>query len=124
MIEISNRFCLLTPSSTRRALLLGHSVVPDTNAAQFSATNPITFDQTNADTDSGISWSQTFRAVTADSRILDYKDAKLYPAFYMSDGTLRVIGTHDSVPTISVTPYNGSRYLVQTSFQAPEPLTL
>lgn len=124
MNEISNRFCLLSPASVRDALLLGHSVAPDVSAHHFSATGPVLFDQTPNETDSGITWNQTFRAVTADSEVLQHKDAKLYPAFFMSDGTLRVIGTHDSVPTISVAPYNGGRYLVQVSFQAPEALTL
>ncbi len=124
MNEISNRFCLIDPAVIQDDLLQGHDIAPDVATHHFSANGPVVFDQNSNETDGGVVWNQTFRAVTADSAVLDHKDAKLYPAFFMSDGSLRVIGTHDSVPTISVAPYNGGRYLVQVSFSAPEPLAL
>ena len=124
MNEISNRFCLLEPDTIREALLLGHAIAPDITAHQFSATSPVLFDQSSSETDDGVIWNQTFRAVTPDAAVLQHKGAKLYPAFFMSDGSLRVIGTHDSVPSISVSPSNGGRYLVQVTFQAAEALTL
>lgn len=124
MTEISNRFCLLEPRAIREALLLGHDIAPDLTARPFSAVTPVLFDQTSSESDNGVVWNQTFRAVTSDKEVLQHNGAKLYPAFFMSDGSLRVIGTHDSVPTISVAPYNGGRYLVQVSFQAPDALAL
>ena len=124
MTEISNRFCLLEPADVQDALLMGHAIAPTLTSHPFSATGPIAFDQTSSESDNGIVWNQTFRAITSDPEVLRHKDAKLYPAFFMSDGSLRVVGTHDSVPTVSVAPYNGGRYLVQVSFQAPEALAL
>ena len=124
MKEISNRFCILEPATAAAALLMGALVAPEPTDRQFSATGKILFDQTPNETDSGLTWNQSFRAVTTDPEVLQYKGAKAYPAFYMTDGSLRVIGTHDSAPTIMVSPYDGGRYLIQASYQAPQPLTL
>ena len=124
MNEISNRFYLLDPATVRVALLLGHDIAPDAAAHPFSATGKIVFDQTPSDTAGGVTWNQTFRAVTADKAILQHNGAQLHPAFLMSDGSLRVIGTHDTAPTISVAPHDGGRYLVQASFEAPDALSL
>lgn len=124
MIELSNRFCLLEPADAKKALLLGHDIAPDISARQFSACSPIIFNQNPEESDNGVVWNISFRAVTSDPAILQYRDAKLYLAFFMSDASLRVVGTHDSVPTISVAPYNGSRYLVQVSFKSPDAILL
>lgn len=123
-MEISNRFCLISPELIRQALLLGHDIAPSTSTRIFSAVGNIIFDQTPSENDGGITWNQTFRAVTDDPEVLKHSDAERYPAFFLSDGSLRVIGTHDAAPQITVTPSNGGRYLVQASFQAPEALSL
>lgn len=123
-MEISNRFCLLAPDSVHDALLLGHAVVPGSSTRVYSAVGAIVFDQTPSEGDAGVTWNQTFRAVTYDPNVQQLDGARCNPAFYMSDGSLRVIGTHDSAPVITVTPSNGGCYLVQASFQAPEALSL
>lgn len=124
MNEISNHFFLLPQSLVSDALLYGQMVALDTDTKEFSATGPILFDQTPSEGDGGVTWRQTFRAVTLDPAVLDYGGARFHPAFRMSDGTIRVIGTHDSAPMITVTPSNGGRYLVQAAFDAPEALVL
>ena len=124
MKEIANRFCLLTPELVQDSLLMHELVVPDANRIQFPAIGKVLFSQSPSETDGGVVWNQTFRAVTADPAVLRYRDASLYPAFFMTDGTLRVVGSHDSVPTVTVAPYDGGRYLVQSSFQAREALIL
>lgn len=123
-MEISNRFCLLSPALTHDALLLGHSVVPDSATRIFSSASAVVFDQTPSEGDSGVTWNQTFRAVTDDPAVMQFNGARLHPAFYMTDGSLRVIGTHDSSPIINIIPHNGGRYLIQASFHAPEALSL
>lgn len=124
MKEIANRFCLLAPELVQDSLLMHELVVPDANSIQFPAIGKVLFNQSPSETDGGVVWNQTFRAVTADPAVLRYRDASLYPAFFMTDGTLRVVGSHDSVPTVTVAPYDGGRYLVQSSFQAREALIL
>lgn len=123
-MEISNRFCIISPELIRDALLMGQTAAPGASTRIHSACGPIIFDQTPDESDSGTVWNQTFRAVTDDPAVFQHNGSRRYPAFYMSDGSLRVIGTHDCAPLVTVTPANGGRYLVQASFQAPEPLSL
>lgn len=124
MNEISNRFCLISPALAQGALLMGEAIVPDAATPRFSAAGKILFDQTPSESDNGVTWSQNFRAVTSDPRVLEFKDVRIYPAFWMTDGTLRVIGSHDIAPLVSVAPYDGGRFLVTASFQASRPLDL
>ena len=123
-MEISNRFCLISPKLIRQALLLGHDIAPEPSTHIFASAGSIIFDQTPSEDDGGVTWNQTFRAVTDDPEVLKHAGARRYPSFFMSDGSMRVIGTHYAAPLISVTPSNGGRYLVQASFQAPEALSL
>lgn len=124
MKEISTRFCLLSPELVQAPLLMHELVVPDADTLQFQAVGKIIFDQSPSDSDDGVVWNQTFRAVTADRQVLRHRDARLYPGFWMTDGTLRVVGSHDTVPLVTVAPYDQGRFLVQVSFQAREPLIL
>lgn len=124
MKEIASRFCLLAPALVQGSLLMHELVVPDAETIQFPAIGKVVFDQTSSESDGGVVWNQTFRAVTADRSVLRYSDARLYPAFFLTDGTLRVVGSHDSVPVVRVAPYDQGRFLVQASFQAREPLIL
>jgi len=124
MNEISNRFCLIAPSLIREALLMGEAIVPDAATPRFSCVSKIVFDQTPSESDSGVAWSQTFRAITEDPAVLEFGNTRVYPAFWMTDGTLRVVGSFDFIPLISVAPYDGGRYLVTASYQAPEALVL
>lgn len=124
MKEIASRFCLLDPALVQDALLMHELIVPDAETIQFPSIGKVVFDQSSSKSDGGVVWNQTFRAVTADRSVLRYQDASLYPAFFMTDGTLRVVGAHDSVPTVTVAPYDQGRLLVQATFQAREPLIL
>ena len=47
----------------------------------------------------------------------------MYVAFYMSDGSLRLIGTASCAPRLKVTPFTGALKL-ETSFDSAFPLVL
>ena len=60
---------------------------------------------------------------TLEGDLLGYDGRRMYVAFYMSDGSLRLIGTASCAPRLKVTPFTGALKL-ETSFDSAFPLVL
>ncbi len=92
-------------------------------AAEFSAKSQIQFDQTPEDDESGLTWRQELSLVTDDRELLKYNGCRMLVAFWMSDGSLRVVGNASAAPRLKITPYAGVMRL-DVSFDSPEPMIL
>lgn len=123
-ISISSHFALIEPTEALRDYLrmqpLNYLPV---EASEFSAGSQIIFDQTAEEGESGIVWRQELSLVTDNQEVMQYNGRRMFVAFWMSDGSLRLIGNASSAPRLKITPYAGAMKL-EASFSSLEPLIL
>lgn len=123
-ISITSHFALIEPTDELRDYLrmqpLNYLPV---EASEFSANSQITFDQTPEDEESGTIWRQELSLVTDNQEVMPFNDRLMFVAFWMSDGSLRLIGSASSAPRLKITPYAGA-FKLETSFSSLEPLIL
>lgn len=123
-ISITSHFALIEPTDELRDYLrmqpLNYLPV---EASEFSANSQITFDQKPEDEESGISWRQEVSLVTDAQEVMQFNGRLMFVAFWMSDGSLRLIGNASSAPRLKITPYAGA-FKLEASFSSLEPLIL
>lgn len=123
-ISITSHFALIEPTDELRDYLrmqpLNYLPV---EASEFSANSQIKFDQTPEDEESGISWKQEVSLVTDCQEVMQFNGRLMFVAFWMSDGSLRLIGSASSAPRLKITPYAGA-FKLEASFSSLEPLIL
>lgn len=123
-ISITSHFALIEPTDELRDYLrmqpLNYLPV---EASEFSASSQIKFDQTPEDEESGISWRQEVSLVTDAQEVMQFNGRLMFVAFWMSDGSLRLIGSASSAPRLKITPYAGA-FKLEASFSSLEPLIL
>lgn len=123
-ISITSHFALIEPTDELRDYLrmqpLNYLPV---EASEFSASSQIKFDQTPEDEESGISWRQEVSLVTDCQEVMQFNSRLMFVAFWMSDGSLRLIGSASSAPRLKITPYAGA-FKLEASFSSLEPLIL
>lgn len=123
-ISITSHFALIEPTDELRDYLrmqpLNYLPV---EASEFSASSQIKFDQTPEDEESGISWRQEVSLVTDAQEVMQFNGRLMFVAFWMSDGSLRLIGNSSSAPRLKITPYAGA-FKLEASFSSLEPLIL
>lgn len=123
-ISITSHFALIEPTDELRDYLRMQSLnyLP-VEASEFSASSQIKFDQTPEDEESGISWRQEVSLVTDAQEVMQFNGRLMFVAFWMSDGSLRLIGNASSAPRLKITPYAGA-FKLEASFSSLEPLIL
>lgn len=123
-ISITSHFALIEPTEELRDYLrmqpLNYLPV---EASEFSASSQIKFDQTPEDEESGIIWRQEVSLVTDCQEVMQFNGRLMFVAFWMSDGSLRLIGSASSAPRLKITPYAGA-FKLEASFSSLEPLIL
>lgn len=123
-ISITSHFALIDPTDELRDYLrmqpLNYLPV---EASEFSASRQIKFEQTPEDEESGISWRQEVSLVTDAQEVMQFNGRLMFVAFWMSDGSLRLIGNASSAPRLKITPYAGA-FKIEASFSSLEPLIL
>ena len=123
-ISITSHFALIEPTDELRDYLrmqpLNYLPV---EASEFSAGSQIIFDQTAEEGESGTVWRQELSLVTDNREVMPFNDRCMYVAFWMSDGSLRIIGNSSSAPRLKITPYPG-KFKLEASFSSLEPLIL
>ena len=123
-ISITSHFALIEPTEELRDYLrmqpLNYLPV---EASEFSASSQIKFDQTPEDEESGIIWRQEVSLVTDCQEVMQFNGRLMFVAFWMSDGSLRLIGNASSAPRLKITPYAGA-FKIEASFSSLEPLIL
>lgn len=123
-ISITSHFALIEPTDALRNYLrmqpLNYLPV---EASEFSAGSQIIFDQTPEDSESGTIWRQELSLVTDNREVMPFNGRRMFLAFWMSDGSLRLIGNASSAPRLKITPYAGS-FRLEASFSSLDPLIL
>lgn len=123
-ISITSHFALIEPTDELRDYLrmqpLNYLPI---EASEFSASSQIIFDQTAEEGESGTTWRQELSLVTDNREVMPFNGRRMYVAFWMSDGSLRIIGNSSSAPRLKITPYAGA-FRLEASFSALEPLIL
>ena len=123
-ISITSHFALIEPTDELRDYLrmqpLNYLPV---EASEFSAGSQIIFDQTAEEGESGTTWRQDLSLVTDEREVMAFNGGRMFVAFWMSDGSLRIIGNSSSAPRLKITPYPGA-FRLEASFSALEPLIL
>lgn len=123
-ISITSHFALIEPTDELRDYLRMQPLnfLP-VEASEFSASSQIIFDQTAEEGESGTTWRQELSLVTDNLEVMPFNGRRMYVAFWMSDGSLRLIGNAASAPRLQITPYAGA-FRLEASFSAVEPLIL
>ena len=123
-ISITSHFALIEPTEELRDYLrmqpLNYLPV---EASEFSANSQIAYDQTPEEGESGTIWRQELSLVTDAQEVMPFNGRQMFLAFWMSDGSLRLIGNASSAPRLKITPYAGALKL-EASFSSLEPIVL
>ena len=123
MRDVSNHFCIIPPE-----LMTGY-LTPDEcrfmphGATDIACSRKIVIDQSLTEDSDGRRWSISMSAASKDDCLRDKDGVRAYIGVFLTDGTIRILGTPDFVPVISVTPYSGA-YSVSASFEALRALDL
>ena len=123
-IAITSHFALIepTPEICDYLRMQPLNFLP-VGASEFSARSQILFDQTSEEGESGLNWRQELSLVTDDREVMKHNGCRMLVAFWMSDGSLRLIGNASSAPRLKITPYAGALKL-EVSFDSLEPIIL
>lgn len=120
---ITSHFALIDPELIRDYIRFQPLNFLPVGSVEFQASGQISFEQTPEESESGLSYRQELSLSTLEGDLLGYDGRKMYVAFYMSDGSLRLIGTASCAPRLKVTPFTGALKL-ETSFDSASPLVL
>lgn len=121
--SISSHFAIIEPSKVRDYIRMQPLNFLPVGTPEYNATGKISFQQTPEDGESGLSYNQELSLVTQNPSIFRFAGCRKYLAFFMSDGSLRMIGTPDTAPLLKITPHEGA-FRLEVSFRSPEPLPL
>lgn len=121
--DFSHRFHIIPRDLLKEQLLLGDKPGVPEGSLTLAASTPVTFSQDPEVSDNGTVWRQTFGAVVDDPSVMEHSGSRAYIAFYMTDGSLRLIGTAEEAPLVTVTPHAGAQR-VSITFDSPDPLIL
>lgn len=120
---ITSHFALIDPELIRDYIRFQPLNFLPVGSVEFFAAGQISFEQTAEESESGLSYRQELSLAALERELLRYDGRRMYIAFYMSDGSLRLIGTASCAPRLKVTPFAGALKL-ETSFSTSLPLVL
>lgn len=123
MNDISTQFCLIQPELIKDDLLLGSEIYKPHNSPRFLCNSKVIFDQVQQESDSGLSWSQTFRGVSSDKDLMNWNGRRAYIGIYRTDGSLIIMGSATEVPLITVTPHVGV-FVAESTFETVSPAVI
>ena len=123
MRDISNHFCIIPPELLTGFLTPGECRYMPHGSIDITCSRKIVIDQSLTDDSDGRRWSISMSAASMD-RCLDKMDgARVYIGVFLTDGSIRILGTPDFIPRLNVTPYAGA-YAVSVSLEALRALDL
>ena len=120
MNDISTQFCLIQPELIKDDLLMLAEIHRPADSPRFLCNSKIIFDQVLQESDSGLSWNQTFRGVSSDKDLMNWNGRRAYIGIYRTDGSLIIMGSATEVPLITVTPHVGV-FVVESTFETVVP---
>lgn len=121
--SITSHFAVIPPALVSEYIRFQPLNFLPVGAVEFVASGRISFDQTPEDSESGLSFRQELSLTTMNEGLRHYAGCRMYVAFYMSDGSIRMVGSPSSAPLLKITPYSGALKL-EVSFDSPSPLVL
>lgn len=124
MRELSNQFCIARPDTLTEAMLFNDCPFVPSTAGRYNSNQRVVFNQTHKDTAAGITWTLTFRATTTDPNVEIWHGRNAFVGFFMTDGSVRYIGTATEQPKVKVTPHTTGVYVVEATFEATDPIKL
>lgn len=122
---ISNQMCIISLSD-----VINNSIIPDMlrempqGSQRIICKSKIKMEQTSYLDSDGLRWDISATAVTTDSSVQNIDSANNYLAVILTDGSIRVLGLRDYVPTVIVTSYEQETYMLSVSYQALKPIEL
>ena len=123
MKDISTQFCLIEPELIKEELMMSAEISRPAASPRFLCNSKIIFDQALEESDSGLSWNQTFRGVSSDKDLINWNGRRAYIGIYRTDGSLIIMGSATEVPLITVTPHVGV-FVVESSFDSVVPAVI
>lgn len=124
MKELSTHFCIIRPELIRANLALKENIGKPAKSPEFLCTQKILLEQEPSEDEAGTKWIQSFRAVTKDNSVRSFDGSRQYLGLYLTDGSLRIIGSATDAPLITVTPAEGDVYVVSANFESVSPIDL
>lgn len=92
-------------------------------AIDISCTRKIVLDQSPLSDSDGSRWSISISAASMDPVLERYDGVRAYIGLFLTDGSVRILGTPGHIPLISVTPYPGT-FAVSVSFESLKSIVL
>lgn len=117
MRDISNHFCIIPPE-----LMTGY-LTPDEcrymphGAIDITCSRKIVIDQSLTEDSDGRRWSISMSAASMDRYLEKMDGVRAYIGVFLTDGSIRILGTTDFIPRLSITPYSGA-YAVSVALEA------
>lgn len=123
MKEISNRFCIIPPELLTDCLTPQSCRYVPHGAVHIMCSRKIVLDQSPASDTDGHRWSVSMSAASTDSRLAELDGKMAYIGIFLSDGSVRILGTPDFIPKLEVTPYSGA-FAISVSYDSLKPVDL
>ena len=123
MRDVSNHFCIIPPE-----LITGY-LTPDEcrymphGAIDITCSRKIVIDQSLTEDSDGRRWSISMSAASMDRCLEKMDGIRAYIGVFMTDGSIRILGTRDFIPRMTVTPYAGA-FAISVSFEALKSISL
>lgn len=123
MRDVSNHFCIIPPE-----LITGY-LTPDEcrymphGATDITCSRKIVIDQSLTEDSDGRRWSISMSAASMDRCLEKMDGIRAYIGVFMTDGSIRILGTRDFIPRMTVTPYAGA-FAISVSFEALKSISL
>ena len=123
MRDISNHFCIIPPELLSGYLTPGECRYMPHGAIDITCSRKIVIDQSLTEDSDGRRWSISMSAASMDRCVEKMDGIRAYIGVFLTDGSIRILGTPDFSPCLTVTPYAGA-YAVSVAFEALRALDL
>ena len=123
MRDISNHFCIIRPEFLTDCMTPDQCRYMPHGAIDIICSRKIVIDQSPTEDSDGRRWTISMSAASSDKHLDGLDGIRAYIGIFMTDGSIRILGTSDFIPRLTVTPYAGA-YAVSVSFEVLRALDL
>ncbi len=123
MRDISNHFCIIPPELLTGYLTPAECRYMPHGAIDITCSRKIVIDQSPTDDSDGRRWAISMSAASMDRCLNKMDGVRAYIGVFLTDGSIRILGTPDFIPRLSITPYSGA-YAVSVALEDLRPLDL
>lgn len=123
MRDVSNHFCIIPPELMTGYLTQDECRYMPHGAIDITCSRKIVIDQSPIEDSDGRRWSISMSAASMDRCLEKMDGIRAYIGVFMTDGSIRILGTRDFIPRMIVTPYAGA-FAISVSFEALKSISL